>query len=62
MRYVSNQVSLLILLIGLFLLIAGCSGVPRHDRMMCAVEYNGKCLQWNTFQSLRSLQQARIKP
>lgn len=42
--------------------IVGCASQPRYDTMLCAVEMDGKCLQWDRFQSLRSVQQARVKP
>ena len=45
-----------------FVVLAGCAGQPRYDTMLCAVEMDGKCLQWDRFQSLRSVQQARVKP
>lgn len=53
------------LLVSLLVLLSGCATVqnPRADQsMLCALEMNGKCLQWNRFQALYSVQQDRTKP
>lgn len=51
-------------LIAAFIVISGCSSTKTGDdhTLLCAVSLDEQCLQWDRFQSLRSVQQMRAKP